>query len=201
MKKSARKTVGVGKLDVVLTFELLFLEILEKWVDDDKSLAKKLDRKQEEERKKAEALRKKAEAKALLEQEEQSIKTTAKLPLAKVTRAQIEKEVETRNKNAELAYHPPKPAEPKVVPLEENLNHLMADVHVAQSVEEAISVLKVKDTEEDRHPEKRMKAAYSAYEDREIPILKAQNPTLKLSQLKQLVFKNWQKAPENPKNQ
>lgn len=178
-------------------------EILEKWVDDDEKLAKKLDRKQEEERKKAEALRKKAEAKALLEQEEQSIKTTAKIPLAKLTRAQIEKEVEQRNKNAELAYNPPKPAAPKVVPLvplEENLNHLMADVHVAQSVEEAISVLKVKDTEEDRHPEKRMKAAFSAYEDREIPILKAQNPTLKLSQLKQLVFKNWQKSPENPIN-
>lgn len=163
-------------------------------------MAKKLDRKQEEERKKAEALKKKAEAKALLEQEEQSIKTTAKLPLAKLTRAEIEKEVEQRNKNAELAYHPPKPAVPKVVPLEENINHLMADVHVAQSVEEAISVLKVKDTEEDRHPEKRMKAAYSAYEDREIPILKAQNPSLKLSQLKQLVFKSWQKSPENPIN-
>lgn len=143
-------------------------------------------------------MRKKAEAKALLEQEEQSIKTTAKLPLTKLTRAEIEKEVEHRNRNIELANNPPKPVVPKVVPLEENLNHLMADVHVAQSVEEAISVLKVKDNEEDRHPEKRMKAAFTAYEDREIPILKAQNPSLKLSQLKQLVFKNWQKSPENP---
>lgn len=154
--------------------KLLCLQILEKWADDDKSLAKKLDRKQEEERKKAEALKKKAEAKAFLEQEEQALKSQiakAKLPLTKLTRAEIEKEVEQRNKNIELATNPPKPAEPKVVPLEENLNHLMADVHVAASVEEAISVLKVKDTEEDRHPEKRMKAAFSAYEDREIPIL------------------------------
>lgn len=74
----------------------------------------------------------------------------------------------------------------------------MADVHVATTVDEALQVLEANDTEEDRHPEKRMKAAYKAYEDTQLPILKAENPSLKLSQLKQIIFKNWQKAPENP---
>lgn len=173
---------------------------VEKWEDDDKSLAKKLDRKQEEERKKAEALKKKAEAKALLEEEEQALQVAPKIPLAKISRAQIEKEVEQRNKAIEIINNPPKAAVPKVVLLEENLNHVMADVHVASTVDQAISVLRVSESEEDRHPEKRMKAAFKAYEDTEIPILKAQNPSLKLSQLRQMVFKNWQKSPENPIN-
>lgn len=75
----------------------------------------------------------------------------------------------------------------------------MFDSHVAQSVDEAIAVLKVSD-EEDRHPEKRMKAAYKAYEDRELARLKKESPNLKLSQLKQIVFKSWQRSPENPLN-
>lgn len=163
-------------------------------------MAKKLERKQEEERKKAEALKKKADAKALLEEEENAIKATPKIPQTKLTQAQIQKEVEQRNKNIENFNNPPKPVVPKVMTLEENTNHLMADVHVASNVEQAISVLKVSESEEDRHPEKRLKAAFKAYEDIEIPILKAQNPSLKLSQLKQLIFKNWQKSPENPLN-
>lgn len=118
-----------------------------------------------------------------------------------MTRAQIEKEVEQRNKNIEKVNNPPKPVEPKVAPIEENLNRVMADVHVASSVEQAISVLKVADAEEDRHPEKRMKAAFKAYEESQLPSIKAQNPSLKLSQLKQIIFKNWQKSPENPLNQ
>lgn len=175
----------------------------EEWVDDDKNLAKKLEKKQDEERKKAEALKKKAEAKALLEQEEEEIKKsiTPKIPLAKKSRAEIEKEVEQRNKNIEKINNPPKAPVPKVIPLEENLNHAMADVLVASNIDQAISVLRVSESEDDRHPEKRMKAAFKAYEDSEIPIMKAQNPSLKLSQLKQMIFKNWQKSPENPMNQ
>lgn len=166
-------------------------------------MAKKQERKAEEERKKAELLKKKAEAKALLEEEEKSLKVTLapKIPLAKITRAQIEQETERRNKNIEKIYHQNKPAavsETKVVPLEENLNRQMADVHIATTVDEALQVLNANETEEDRHPEKRMKAAYKAYEDAQLPIIKAENPTLKLSQLKQIIFKNWQKAPENP---
>jgi hypothetical protein len=76
----------------------------------------------------------------------------------------------------------------------------MADVHVASNIDDAIAVLKVTDAEEDRHPEKRMKAAFKAYEDAQLPIVKAENPSLKLSQIKQMIFKNWQKSPENPLN-
>lgn len=53
----------------------------------------------------------------------------------------------------------------------------------------------------ERHPERRMKAAYKAYEEQEMPKLKEQNPTLKHSQLKELLAKNWKKSPLNPFNQ
>ncbi|KAJ3077950.1 hypothetical protein HDU99_000860 [Rhizoclosmatium hyalinum] len=52
----------------------------------------------------------------------------------------------------------------------------------------------------DKHPERRMKSAWAAFEERELPILKAENPTLRLSQLKQLLQKKWKKSPENPMN-
>lgn len=53
----------------------------------------------------------------------------------------------------------------------------------------------------ERHPEKRLKAAYAAYEERMLPELRKENPGMRLSQLKQMVFKSFQTAPENPKNQ
>lgn len=59
----------------------------------------------------------------------------------------------------------------------------------------------VKDTPEvDKHPEKRMKAAYEEFEKERIPQLKIENPTLRLSQLKQLLRKEWMKHPNNPLN-
>ncbi len=53
----------------------------------------------------------------------------------------------------------------------------------------------------DRHPEKRVKAAYAAYEQKNLPLLKAENPNMRLSQLKQILKKDWMKSPENPLNQ
>lgn len=53
----------------------------------------------------------------------------------------------------------------------------------------------------DRHPEKRLKAAYTAFEEINLPILKAENPSLRLSQLKQMLRKEWLKSPQNPLNQ
>ncbi|KAJ2720229.1 hypothetical protein GGI07_004750 [Coemansia sp. Benny D115] len=53
----------------------------------------------------------------------------------------------------------------------------------------------------DRHPERRAKAAYKAFEDREYMRIKEENPGLRMSQIKDLIWKAWQKSPENPLNQ
>lgn len=170
------------------------------WADDDKLVAKKKKQKEDEERKRLEQARKKAEAKALLEQEMNSIKTAPKVSVQKITRAQIDAEVEKRNRAIDSVNNPPKPTVPKEPRIEENLNRLMAETEVAQTIDQALAVLAVKDGE-DRHPEKRMKAAFKAYEEEQLPIMKQEYPSLKLSQLKQMIFKEWQKSPENPMNQ
>ena len=53
----------------------------------------------------------------------------------------------------------------------------------------------------DRHPERRVKAAFKAWEERELPVIRAELPGLKLSQYKERLFARWKKSPENPMNQ
>ena len=53
----------------------------------------------------------------------------------------------------------------------------------------------------DAHPEKRMKAAYLAYEEKMLPLMKADYPGLRLTQYKEKIFASWKKSPENPMNQ
>ena len=90
--------------------------------------------------------------------------------------------------------------------LEENPNQQVAALMAAEgavearSVEDAIAVLKVGEKPVDKHPEKRMKAAYNAFEERELPRLKQENPNMRLSQIKQILKKEWMKSPENPMN-
>jgi len=50
----------------------------------------------------------------------------------------------------------------------------------------------------DAHPERRMKAAWLAYEERNLPLMRMEKPGLKQSQYKDMIWRQWQKAPENP---
>ncbi|XP_021346194.1 coiled-coil domain-containing protein 124-like [Mizuhopecten yessoensis] len=92
-------------------------------------------------------------------------------------------------------------AYPEEAPLDDNVNRLIPTDGEARSVDDALSVLSVKEPEIDMHPEKRVKAAYQKYEDERLPQLKKVNPNLRLSQLKQMLRKDWMKSPENPFNQ
>lgn len=53
----------------------------------------------------------------------------------------------------------------------------------------------------DRHPERRFKAAFAAFEERRIAEMKADKSGLRLQQMKEVAFKEFQKSPENPYNQ
>ncbi|KAH8317155.1 hypothetical protein KR074_008795 [Drosophila pseudoananassae] len=174
------------------------------WKDDDKNLAKKQQRKEEEERKKAEALRRKAESKALLDQEMSSINTQRKQPLAKINRQQILEEIEKKQRVIDAINEANKPAATRVVVqspvVEENLNRSLADTDVATNIDQALAVLSINEGE-DQHPEKRMRAAYKTFESNNLPRIKAENPSLRMSQWKQLLMKEWNKSPDNPFNQ
>ncbi|KEP52798.1 DUF1014 family protein [Rhizoctonia solani 123E] len=53
----------------------------------------------------------------------------------------------------------------------------------------------------EKHPERRFKAAFEAYQERELPVLKEERPGLRLQQYKDLLYKMFQKSPDNPFNQ
>lgn len=153
----------------------------------------------EKEKKRLEALERKQATKELLEKEEKETKGKTRAGPSKVTRAEIAASQEQQSK-------PVKTRKSDESEIEENPNIKMAELLAAEgavearSVEDAISVLSVKDNVE-KHPEKRMKAAYLAFEEANLPRLKQENPNMRLSQLKQLLKKEWMKSPENPMNQ
>ncbi|KIK19555.1 hypothetical protein PISMIDRAFT_107323, partial [Pisolithus microcarpus 441] len=53
----------------------------------------------------------------------------------------------------------------------------------------------------ERHPERRYKAAFDAYKERELPKVKEDHPGLRLQQYQDILYKQFQKSPENPFNQ
>lgn len=185
----------------------------EYWQDDDKHVLKKQQRKEDREKKKADQLERKKETQRLAEAELDSIKATASGGggpsnaggQGRVTRAEIEAH---QAKIMSTAVATATTGASNVVsvdelPLEENINRLTVDGLEARSVDQAIRILSKESASEpvDLHPEKRMRAAYLSFEERHLPEVKAQNPNLRLSQLKQIIRKDWNKSPENPLNQ
>jgi len=176
-----------------------------KWADDDKSAKKKQARKEDAERKRQDALQKKQERERMLADEEVKEKTISKkVSPVKMTRAQI-------RDNAEYEAAKSRSAEDKgkketlthlETPIEENLNRVDIGSETATNLDEAIAVLSINDSTNavDKHPEKRMKAAYEEFENIRLPQLKIENPNARLSQLKQMLRKEWMKSPDNPLN-
>nr|SVE76770.1 EOG090X0J63 [Daphnia longispina] len=174
------------------------------WKDDDKNVQKKLQRKDEKEKKRIEQLEKKNTLKSLADQEMESIKVQPKQASSKISRLQIQAELEKREAAAKGKGTPSKvvPLENLEAPIPENINRVVIDGEVASSVDEAIQVLRIADSPADveRHPEKRMKASYTAFEERNLPRLREENPNMRLSQIKQMLHREWLKSPENPLN-
>jgi len=176
------------------------------WEDNDPKILAKEKKKKEQEEKRKEQLAKKAENKAIEEKEKQELaKIYAKPKDTKVSRALIEEERQ-RDREREEAERRKRDNEEQ--PIEENINHVIrnqmlehdGEIVDARSVTEALDQFDI-ESQLDKHPEKRLKAAYLAYESEQLPTLRLENPGLKLSQLKEIIWKQWQKAPENPLNQ
>ncbi|XP_030640815.1 coiled-coil domain-containing protein 124 [Chanos chanos] len=171
------------------------------WVDNDKHVLKKEQRKDDKERKRLEALERKKENQRLLDEEDAKIKgkPTKDASGDKITRAQIEKNLHSEHLPTETKEKEKTHLE---TPLEENVNRIVPEEGSveARTIEDAIAILSVKE-DLDRHPERRMKAAFAVFEEVNLPRLKMENPNMRLSQLKQLIKKEWTKSPENPLNQ
>lgn len=134
------------------------------WKDDNKQLAKKQAKKEQEEKKKQEAIAKKKERQELaMLEEKETLSKLAKVNPVKVTQAKIREETEKRELAARSAQQKSEENTHLSKPLCENVNRIVVDGEEARTVEEAISVLSMSDKPGavvDKHPEKRMKAAY-----------------------------------------
>ncbi|XP_016066303.1 PREDICTED: coiled-coil domain-containing protein 124 isoform X2 [Miniopterus natalensis] len=175
------------------------------WKDEDKHVMRKEQRKEKEKRR-LEQLERKKEAQRLLEEEDSKLKGGKAPRVAmpnKVTRAQIEETLRRDHQHKEAQETAEKVKSHLEVPLEENVNRrVLAEGSLeARTIEEAIAVLSVAEEAGDRHPERRMRAAFTAFEEEQLPRLKQENPNMRLSQLKQLLKKEWLRSPDNPMNQ
>lgn len=176
------------------------------WQETDKHVLKKEQRKDDKEKKRLEALERKKENQRLLDEECAKMKGKSQKeagPGGKVTRAQIDEVLQNERLQQEQQEIKPKEKSHLDTPLEENVNRIIPDEGTveARTIEDAIAVLSMGPEDVDHHPERRMKAAFAAYEEVNMPLLKKENPNMRLSQLKQLLKKQWMKAPENPLNQ
>lgn len=118
-----------------------------KWKEEvPKNIAKKQSRKEDLEKKKEDALKRKLEVKELLEAEQKTLQPTNRQSIQKITRQQVQEEIEKRNKNIEKVINAANKAPTRVITeevvLEENLNRSMADTLVASNVDEALAALR-----------------------------------------------------------
>ncbi|XP_028299394.1 coiled-coil domain-containing protein 124 [Gouania willdenowi] len=176
------------------------------WQETDKHVLKKGQRKDDKEKKRLELLERKKENQRLLDEEFSTLKGRAQKEAAsggKITRAQIEETLENEQQQHQEQNQQPKEKSHLETPLEENVNRIIAEEGSveARTIEDAIAVLSVGPEDLERHPERRMKAAFAAFEEANMPRLKKENPNMRLSQLKQQLKKEWTKSPENPLNQ
>lgn len=155
----------------------------EKWSKGAKDAKKK----QEAAEKAAEKAAKKAEREALLAEEEKNQRSTPKGANKKTA------EKKTRTGTLDLAQLDAEPsAKDKAIS--------------ASGIDNALDALTLttgsaNDLKLDRHPERRYKAAYKAYEERRLPEIELEHPGLRKNQRIEIVRKEFEKSEENPFNQ
>eukprot|EP00897_Mesotaenium_endlicherianum_P010402 jgi/Mesen1/9390/ME000613S08763 len=187
------------------------------WKDEGgKSKAAK--KKEEDAERRAEAASKKLEAKRLAEAEEKELAAIVKKPATKavgksaapkVTAAELAlmKEKEMKQREAEgAAVEKRKTRTADATEYErlvsgENTNRQETLVD-ARSVGDALSQIQVSEgSTPDKHPERRLKASFKAFEETELARLRSEKPGMTLTQYKDLIWKDWKKSPLNPMNQ
>ncbi|KAK4463691.1 hypothetical protein QBC42DRAFT_337380 [Cladorrhinum samala] len=158
-------------------------EEAEKWEKGAKSNAKK----ESEAQKKAEAAKKKAEREALLAEEE---KNTPGRSNPKNTKTAVKK-----SKGLDLSQLDDDHSGSKGLP---SLSATGID-----NALDALSLAGPSDTKIDRHPERRVKAALAAFEERRLKEMEADGSGagLRMNQRKERIRKEFEKSPENPMNQ
>ncbi|KZT36340.1 DUF1014-domain-containing protein [Sistotremastrum suecicum HHB10207 ss-3] len=178
------------------------------WADGSKS--GKSSKEEKEEKRRQEAA-KKAERERLLAEEEASI-ASAKPKAAPKAGAKKGAASASGASSSKKAKEKEVPAGPAISSSADD-EHKLVESFAATGIDDALDLLTVINAKADkasvgqaaagleRHPERRFKAAFEAYQERELPIIKKDHPGLRLNQYKDLLFKQFQKSPDNPFNQ
>ncbi|MED6168429.1 hypothetical protein PIB30_011595 [Stylosanthes scabra] len=192
----------------------------EYWREAEGPKSRAAKKKEEEADKKAEAAARKAEARRLAEQEEKELEKSMKkpdkkanrvsIPVPKVTEAELAKRREEEQAVLAKKAEDAKKRQARTAAEEEYERMVLVSntnrddsIIEARSVDDAIAQMSIADASlpPDRHPERRLKAAFKAFEEAELPKLKEEKPGLTHTQYKDLIWKLWKKSPDNPLNQ
>ncbi|KAJ7978667.1 coiled-coil domain-containing protein [Quillaja saponaria] len=189
------------------------------WREAEGSKSRAAKKREEEAEKRAEAAARKAEARRLAELEEKEIEKSIKkpdkkadrvaIPVPKVTEAELRKRREEEQAELERKAGEAKKRQSRTAAEEEYERMVLVmnknrddSIIEARSVEDAIAQMTVADNlPVDRHPERRLKASFKAFEEAELPKLKEEKPGLTHTQYKDMIWKLWKKSPDNPLNQ
>ncbi|KAK4772459.1 hypothetical protein SAY86_014234 [Trapa natans] len=176
-------------------------------------------KREEEAEKRAEALARKAEARRLAELEEKDLEKAMRkpdkkanrvaIPVPKVTEAELRKRREEEQAELARKADEAKRKQSRTAAEEEYERMVLVSntnrddsIIEARTVEDAIAQMTVADSlPVDRHPERRLKASFKAFEEAELPRLKEEKPGLTHNQYKDMIWKLWKKSPDNPLNQ
>ncbi|XP_050363964.1 uncharacterized protein LOC126782709 [Argentina anserina] len=189
------------------------------WREAEGSKSRAAKKREEEAEKRAEAATRKAEARRLAELEEKELEKMAKkpdkkvsrvaIPVPKVTEAELRKRREEEGAAMEKKSEESKKKQTRTAAEEEYERMVLVSntnrddsVIEARTVEDAIAQMAVAEPLlVDRHPERRLKASFKAFEEAELPRLKEEKPGLTHNQYKDMIWKLWKKSPDNPLNQ
>ncbi|XP_030450306.1 uncharacterized protein LOC115672602 isoform X1 [Syzygium oleosum] len=189
------------------------------WRDAEGPKSRSSKKREEEAEKRAEALARKAEARRLAEQEEKDLEkamrkpdkkaTRVSVPVPKVTEAELQRRREEEQAEVARKAEEGKRRQSRTAAEEEYERMVLVSntnrddsIIEASTVEDAIAQMAVADSlPVDRHPERRLKASFKAFEEAELPKLKEEKPGLTHNQYKDMIWKLWKKSPDNPLNQ
>ncbi|CAL1372901.1 unnamed protein product [Linum trigynum] len=189
------------------------------WKEAEGPKSRAAKKREEEEEKRAEAAARKAEAKRLAELEEKELEKSLKkvdkkatrvsIPVPKVTEAELRRRREQEQAALEKKSEEAKKKQTRTAEEEEYERLVLVEntnrddsIIDARTVEDAIAHLTVAESlPVDRHPERRLKASFKAFEEAELPKLKEEKPGLTHNQYKDMIWKMWKKSPDNPLNQ
>lgn len=189
------------------------------WKEAEGNKSRAAKKREDEAEKRAESAARRAEIRRLEELEEKELERLGKkpdkkanrvsIPVPKVTETELQRRREEESQQIVQRAEKAKKQQSRTADEEEYERMVLVSntnrddsIIEARSVEDALARITVSDAlPVDRHPERRLKASFKAFEEAELPKLKIEKPGLTLNQYKDMIWKLWKKSPDNPLNQ